>query len=490
MLAPGNATTCNNLGTVLNQLHKRAEAEVQFRRAIELDPKQAAPHKNLAQALHTQGQLDEALDEYRAAVALAPANDNVHSGLLYALNYHPSYNAATLLAEHKAWGARHADPLTAASAPHDNDRNPQRRLRVGYVSSHFCAHAVNFFVEPILAWHDHARCEVFCYSSVRRPDETTTRLQGYADQWRDIGRQDDATVASMIRRDRIDILVDLAGHIGGRRLMVFARKPAPVQITYIGYQNTTGMRAMDYRLTDAWSDPPGETDSYHTEKLVRLPHTFFCYLPSDDAPKFTPLPARDNGFVTFGSFNNFSKVTPGLLDTWAEILQAVPRSRLLLLAADTPRAREYVRGNFSRHGVSADRVEFFYRKPRVEYLEAIGRADIMLDTFPFNGHTTVCDTLWQGVTVVALAGSSYVSRFGSSALVSLGLEDCIAHSTAEYVRIATRLANDLGGLARERAELRDRMRRSPIVDAPQFTRELEAVYRQMWTEWCARPRGQ
>ena len=290
----------------------------------------------------------------------------------------------------------------------------------------------------------------------------------------------------MIRGDEIDILVDLTGHVGGNRLLVFARKPAPVQVTYLGYQNTTGMTAIDYRLTDEYCDPSSATEALYSEKLVRLPQTFFCYLPSAEAPTIAPLPAQNAGYVTFGSFNNFTKITAHVLKTWAGILARVDASRLLLLCDDPEAVREVVAYALESQGVDPRRVELFARAPLDEYLKRIGQVDIALDPFPFNGHTTTCDCLWQGVPVVTLAGQAYVSRFGSSGLATLGLTELIAHSPDEYIEIAVGLAGNLDRLAQLRASLRARLVGSPLMDYKGFTRNLEAAYRRMWDVWLDR----
>jgi predicted O-linked N-acetylglucosamine transferase (SPINDLY family) len=459
------------------------EAVAAARRAIELNPQYAVGHWDLGTSLKSLGRLDEALDAYREAIRLKPHSPEQGSNYIYTLNYHPGYDAATIFAAHREWGRVHADALTAAAPLHANDRSPDRRLRLGYVSGHFWGHAVNFFTEPILASHDHARFEVVCYSNKTGGDETTARLQTYADGWREIAHLADEQVAQMVRDDKIDILVDLAGHIGGNRLLVFARKPAPVQVTYIGYQNTTGMSAMDYRLTDDWSDPPG-TDKFYTEKLVRLPRSFFCYRPSPDAPAVNALPALAAGHLTFGSFNNFAKVTPAVLAAWSRILAAVPGSRIIILANAADSLRQYLASTFQQHGVDAQRWTLVDRCPRAEYLERIRSVDIALDPFPFGGHTTTCDALWQGVPVVSLAGGMYAARFGSSALVTLGLNELVASSVDEYVNIAVRSAGDIERLAILRASLRERMAASPLLDFAGFTRNLEAAYCEMWTTWC------
>jgi len=485
-LKPEDAEAHNNLGATLQRLHQVPEAERHYRHAIRIRPDDPKAHNNLATCLQSQGRVAEAVESYRTAVRLRPSDSYVHSNLLYILNY-GAHDAAAVFAEHRGWAERHADPLTKSCLPHENDRAPDRQLRVGYVSAHFRAHAVNYFSEPILASHDHERFEVFCYANGNPADydDTTERLRQYADQWRDIASLSDVQAAEVIRKDRIDILVDLAGHIGGGRLLVFARKPAPVQVTYIGYQNTTGMLAMDYRLTDAWSDPPGTTDAYYTEALVRLPLSFFCYRPLPDAPEVTPSPTIENGAVTFGSFNNLTKVTPQVLDCWGRLMAAVRGSRLILLADANPWVEDHVQTALARHGVDSARIEICNRRSPREFLELIRRADIALDPFPFNGHTTTCDSLWMGVPVVMMAGDSYASRFGSSALVNLGLEELIASSVDEYVAIACKLAGDRTLLARLRSELRARMAGSPLLDVIGFTRNLEVAYREMWARWCS-----
>jgi predicted O-linked N-acetylglucosamine transferase (SPINDLY family) len=477
----------SNLCVAWAEVGRHDEAIAAGERAIALRPDFAMAHSNLAVSLQNQGLLEAAIEAHRRAVGCDPDNSGLHSNLLYALNYPAASTAESLYAEHLAWGQRHAEPLTQASAPHAHERSPERRLRIGYVSPHLCDHAVNFFSEPILAAHDHERFEVFCYSDVDQSDDTTQVLQGYADQWRDVLDKSDVEVAEQIRADEIDILVDLTGHItGGKRMTLFARKPAPIQITYIGYQNTTGMSAMDYRLTDAYSDPPGTTEHLHTERLERLPTTFFCYQPSNYAPPVGPLPATSNGYITFGSINAFTKVTPQVLDTWAEILLQVPQSKLVIRADMTALLQKRLTETFAARAIGPERLELVNRLPRPRYLELISRLDVALDPFPFNGHTTTCDSLWQGVPVVTLSGNTYVSRFGGSGLATLGLHELITHSREEYIAAAVALANDRERLLTYRAMLRERMAASPLLDFKAFTRNLEVAYRRMWREWCER----
>jgi protein O-GlcNAc transferase len=461
------------------------EAIVNCQRVLELDPLAAAAHNTLASCYQLLGRSDEAITAFREAVRLLPESAALHSNLLYALNYVPGLAAADVFAEHRRWAMCHAESLTAAAA-RVLPRPDRARLRLGYVSAHFKDHAVNFFVEPVLASHDHERFEVYCYSNSTRSDPTSERLRKYADHWREIRLLTDEQASAAVREDEIDVLIDLDGHIGGNRLMVFARRPAPVQATYIGYQNTTGMSAMDYRITDDWSDPPGMTDALYTESLVRLPQCFFCYQPSTDAPPVAEQPAVKRSHVTFGSFNNFTKITPQVLATWAELLHAVPTARLTMLVTVTASSRKYLQDTFTAHGIAPERIELCRRRPRGEYLQLINQVDIALDPFPFNGHTTTCDCLWQGVPVVTWAGAAYVSRFGSSAHRSLGLLDLAADTRENYLAIAARLAADVDRLVELRRTLRDRMAASALLDHVGFTRRLEDAYRNMHATICQR----
>ena len=485
-LGPTDVDAYNGLAMLEIELGRMDEAIACCRQGLAHAPHSAALYTNLSNAVQNLGRQDEAIAFARRSVELMPSAASIHSNLLYKLNMHPAYNATAIFAEHLAWGQRHADPLTATAPPHSNDRNGDRRLRLGYVSPYFRDHAVNFFVEPILASHDHGQFEVFCYSDVRIEDAATARLRGAADQWRDTRGYSDAQLAELVRADVIDILVDLTGHISGSRLLAFARKPAPVQVTYLGYQNTTGMRAMDYRLTDARADPPGVTDKLHTEKLVRLPRAFFCYRPADDAPAVTPLPALTAGRVTFGSFNNCFKVGPTVLDAWFEILARVPDSRLVVLTYPCESLRSDFARRAAQYGIDCERIALCGKRPRRQYFELMSSVDIALDSFPFNGHTTTCDAVWMGLPAVMLEGDHYASRFGASVLANVGLGEMIAQSRTEYVETAVRWAGTARRteLARLRQELRPRMAGSPLSDFAGFTRNLESVYREMWMAWC------
>jgi predicted O-linked N-acetylglucosamine transferase (SPINDLY family) len=320
------------------------------------------------------------------------------------------------------------------------------------------------------------------------PDATTRRLSALSDQWRDIARLNDAQVDELIRSDKIDILIDLAGHTARHRLLVFARKPAPVQLTWIGYPNTTGVDAVDYRLTDAISDPPGKTEPFYSEQLIHLPGSFSCYLPPEEAPPVGPLPAQKNGYITFGSFNHFAKINPAVLELWASLLVRLPASRLLLKARSLadPETATRVRETFLRHGVEASRLDL--RSDELSVAAHLGLyhgVDIALDTFPYNGTTTTCEALWMGVPVVTLAGLSHVSRVSASLLTHLGRSDWIASSETEYIEKCLALVADRPRMAEMRATQRERMRCSPVCDAVRFTAQLEDTYRELWRRYCS-----
>jgi predicted O-linked N-acetylglucosamine transferase (SPINDLY family) len=483
-LQPHFPEAYNNLAAFYNDLSRPDDAIACCRKGIEQEPKSAAIYANLATALQNLGRVDEAVEASRTSVALRPEGVGEYSNLIYKLNFNPRFTPADIFAEHLQWAARHAEPLRAEWRPHTNDRNFHRRLRVGYVSPYFREHAVNFFSEPLIVAHDRQQVEVVCYSDSRLADSATERIKGRADHWREVRYKTDEELVQLVRQDQIDILVDLTGHIAGNRLLAFARKPAPVQVTYIGYQNTTGMSAMDYRLTDAWADPPGVTDPFYTEKLVRLPRSYFCYRPSDDAPDVSPLPASERGFITFGSFNNSAKLAPVVFDTWVELLACVPTARLMILAHQGGYLRQHLDERMRAAGLDPGRIELCEKRPRGEYLELLRQADIALDPFPFNGHTTTCDSIWMGLPVVMLAGQSYASRFGGSVLRNVGLEGLVTTSTRQYLETASALAADSERLSDLRATLRSRLIASALMDTAGFARHVEDAYRQMWIRWC------
>jgi len=478
------AEAYSNLGLVLRKKGRLDEAIAACQQAIALKSNYAEAHNNLGVASKDQGRLDEAIAAFRRAVALRPNYPEAHSNLLYALLYHPAYDSKTIAEEHRLWNQQHAEPLQKFIQPHPNDRSPDRRLRIGYVSPYFREHCQSFFTVPLFAHHNHEQYEIFCYSDVSRSDGITERLRSYADAWRITVGQSDHQIAESVRQDRIDILVDLTMHMANSRLLAFARKPAPVQVTWLAYPGTTGVSAIDFRPTDPYLDPPGEHDAFYSERSIHLPDSFWCYDPLTNEPAVNSLPAESNGFITFGCLNNFCKVNEGVLGLWSRVLKAVDRSRLILLAPEGSH-RRYVLDIFEREGITADRIELVQPRPRSRYLQLYQRIDIGLDTFPYNGHTTSLDSFWMGVPVVTLVGQTVVGRAGLCQLTNLSLPELITSTPEEYLQIVTALANDFSRLRVLRHTLRERITSSPLMDAPRFARNIETAYREMWRKWCA-----
>jgi predicted O-linked N-acetylglucosamine transferase (SPINDLY family) len=482
-LKPGFAEAHSNLGNALKDKELIGEAIAAYRQAIRLKPDYIDAHNNLGNVLKDMGQLDQAIASYRQAIRLKPDSAKAHSNLLFTLQYHPGYDGKMIHEELRRWSRQHAEPLRKFIQPHPNDRNPDRRLRIGYLSPDFRDHPVGQNLLPLLRRHDHRQMEIFCYSNVVRPDALTGQFQRYADAWRNIMGLSDLQTVDLIRHDRIDILVDLTLHTAKNRLVVFAHKPAPVQATFAGYPGSTGLDTIDYRLTDPYLDPPGLNDHLYSETSIRLPDSFWCYDPPVTELAVTSLPAQTNGYVTFGCLNNFCKVNEPVLQLWAQVLKTIPRSRFMMLCPEGSH-RQPLLDLLQREEISPDRIELVAGRPRLQYLEFYHRIDVGLDTFPYNGHTTSLDSFWMGVPVVTLLGQTVVGRAGLSQLTNLGLPELIAKTPQQYVQIAADLAGDLPRLAELRRTLRARMQASPLMDAPRFARNVEAAYRQMWRNWC------
>jgi protein O-GlcNAc transferase len=483
-LQPDLADTHHNLGLVHKQRGQLDAAVACYRQAIALQPNFATAHNNLGNVLKDMGRLDEALASFQCAVKCQPDLVDAHSNLVYSLLFAADLPPASLRAELEAWERQHAAPLAVDMRPHLNERSPGRRLRVGYVSPNFNDHCQALFMLPLLEAHNRTAFEIYAYASVPAPDQMTDRLRRKVDVWRDALRLSDAQLAERIRADGIDVLVDVTMHMAHHRLLTFARKPAPVQITWLAYPGTTGLKTFDARLTDPHLDPPGLFEAHYSEDSVRLPDTFWCYHPLTEQPCVNPLPAITRGHITFGCLNNFCKVNAKVLRLWAQVLAAVPKSRLLVLCPEGSH-RQATHAVFEAEGVTPDRVEFLAPRPRARYLEVYHLIDVCLDTSPYNGHTTSLDSYWMGVPVVTLVGASIVGRAGWSQLSNLGLTELAAHSPEGFVRIASELAGDRPRLASLRAMLRKRMQDSPLMDAPRFARAIEEVFRDRWQRWCA-----
>ncbi len=471
----------NNLGLACSAQGEPDEAMASFEHALRIDPNHFGALTNLANACKDQGCAAEAITYYRQALASRPDDAPAHSNLLLAMHYVPGADAREILVEARRYARQHAEPLAGAIQQRPTRSSAGRRLRIGYVSADFREHPVVSFLEPIIAAHDRHRFEIFCYADVSRPDAVTRRLQGYADCWRSLVGLSDAQAAERIRQDEIEILVDLAGHTGGNRLRAFARKPAPIQMSYLGYLGTTGLSAMDYYITDAHADPPGLSEAHYQESLIRLPECGFCYAPGP-APEVRPEPpARRSGQITFGCLNNPAKVSDEVLAVWSHALAAVPGSRLLLRTGAGRSAEERIRDLLTASGIAPERLGFAgLTATQFAYLELYHAVDIALDPFPYNGVTTTCDALWMGVPVISHAGRMNVSREGVRFLRTVGLDELVAETLEDYVRIATELAGDLERLADLRSGLRERMSRSPLLDAQRLARALEAAYVGIW----------
>ena len=479
---PAFVAACNNAGNLMRTLHRTADAETLFRAALSIDPDHSASHNNLGNVLKDSGALDEGIVHYRRAVQSDPGNVVAHSNLAYALTFQ-SESGDAAFEECRRWSTRHEAPLRATRKPHANDRNAHRRLRIGYVSPDFRDHCQSLFTVPLLSHHDHDQFEIYCYASVERHDDLTQRIACYTDVWRDVHGLDDGRLAQQIRADGIDILVDLAMHMADGRPLLFARKPAPVQVAWLAYPGTTGLDAIDYRLTDPRLDPPSN-DTLYSERSLRLPDSFWCYDPLTDQPAVNALPALTAAHLTFGCLNNPCKLTDRTFGMWAAVLREVPHAQLLLMAP-AGNARERLATRMQRQGLDVQRVRFVPFRPRAEYLRTYHEIDIGLDTFPYNGHTTSLDSLWMGVPVITRVGETADGRAGMSQLFNLGLNELAAHSDDAFVRLAVELAANLPRLAGLRQTLRPRMARSPLMDGARFAGHVETVYRQIWQSWCA-----
>jgi predicted O-linked N-acetylglucosamine transferase (SPINDLY family) len=486
---PDRAEAYNNVGAVHVLLGQLPEAVPYLEQAVRRQPSRAEMLTNLGLALLLQGRVEVAMVHHRRARRLPHIPPAPYEDLLLAANFDPDLEPGALLEEHVRWAKAHAPRLVAA--PHANGPDPDRPLRVGYVSPDLRWHAVARFFEPVLASHDPRQVEAYCYAEIATPDFVTQRMQRLAQGWRFTCGMSDAQLADVIRADRIDILVDLAGHTANSRLTVFAQRPAPVQVAYLGYPNTTGLPAIDYRLTDTVADPPGSPHQY-TEELVHLAEGFCCYALPADAPDVAPLPAVRTGHVTFASPHSLVKLNARVLDMWARVLAAVQGSRLLVFRSGLAGpVRDHLAAEFARRGVSADRLDLrdvpmMALKER-GYLALYSDADVMLDAFPAAAHTTACEALGMGVPVLTLYGDRSWGRLSASVLNRLGLSDWVARTPEEYVEIAARQAADLPALAALRADLRGRLM-AGLGDGPRFTRALEDAYRALWRRWCEQQR--
>jgi len=478
-LRPAYPEAHNSLGVALEALGRSDDAQAEYRRAIDLRTDFPDAWSNLGTNLTEQGRVPEATVALRRALTLRP-DPRTASNLLLALGYSSDSAAEQLCDAHTDWAARFADALAPAAPPPVATPDPDRRLKVGYVSGDFRTHTAAGLIELLLAGHDRNPFHVTCYPNVTRPDDATDRMRRLADAWRPVTGVPDAQVAEMVRADEIDVLVDLSGHTAGNRLLVFARKPAPVQVTLFGYPNTTGLKTIDYRISDPFADPPGESGEQYVEAVLRLPAVAWVYRPPADAPPPAALPAHSGRTFTFGCLNNPAKYSEACVAAWARVLKAVPKSRLVLLAGRSAAAARVLGERFTALGVAAGRLELVYRLPPGEYFEAYHAIDLALDPFPYNGGVTTCDALWMGVPVLTVAGSDYRARQGASILNNLGLPEFVADSDDKLVELAAIWSDQREGLADLRGSLREMMQESPLTNAAAYVKHLEAAYRGAW----------
>ena len=486
VLKPDMAEAHNNLGLALQEQGKLDEALASCRRAVELKPDFVDAHSNLGNVLKDQGKVDQAIACYRRALELQPHFADVHSNLLVTLQYQAGVTSSELAAAHAEYDRLHARPLRTAWPPHANVRDPERMLRVGFVSPDFGRHPVGYFLIRCLENFDRGQCETVCYSDRVILDDLTARLRAAAALWRDVGGSSDEQLAAAILADRIDILFDLAGHTARNRLPVFARKPAPLQVTWAGYMGTTGLTAIDYILADRHEIPPG-AEAHYCEQVLRMPDGYVCYDPPGYAPPVSPLPALAAGCVTFGCFNNPTKIGARVIEVWAEILRRLPQSRLVLKykGLNDLSVAAGVAAEFAGHGIDPQRVACLGRSPHAELLAEYHRVDLALDPFPYNGGLTTCEALWMGVPVITCPGETFAGRHSLSHLANVGLTETVARDLDEYVALAVSWAGDLPRLAALRGGLRQRMAASPLCDGRRFAANLTTVLRDIWRQWIA-----
>ena len=484
-LYPDKPVASSNLGDLLLSANRLAEAVECLEAAARHAPHLGELHINLGRAYAAQGRFDEALRCYKWALAVQPQSAVGHAIILFVFHYCPEFDPKALLAEHRAWAGRHAAPWFPAGKRHTNPPDPERKLRVGYVSPDLREHPVGYFMRPLVAAHDPEQIEVVCYAW-GKTDSWTGRIRAHASLWRTADGLGDAELAGLIEQDHIDILVDLSGYSAGNRLLVFARKPAPVQVSWLGYFNTTGMQAMDYLVVDEHLAPLDEEAPF-VEEPLRIPGCYLAYEIPHDAPPVAPAPCLHRGFVTYGCFNNPSKIGLHVVSVWCEILRRNPIARLVMknYAFADEGSRKLYQDHFEKGGIGAERLDLLGPSTPQEVLPFYSQVDIALDPFPYNGGTTTCEALAMGVPVVTMRGDRFVSRVGSTILYNAGLGALVTHSPAEYVQKAVELGQNPALVAGMRADMRTKLAASTLCDTAGFTRRLESAYRDIWRRWCA-----
>ncbi|MBW8017303.1 MAG: hypothetical protein FVQ82_14060 [Planctomycetes bacterium] len=453
-------------------------------KALSFDPDNPKLLSAQGNGLILTSRIDEGVAMLRRAVEIAPQDAGIGTWLLYGLHYKPDITPQILFEEHKKWVKRHV-PTTTVGASYGNLIDPDKKLRIGYISPNFRRHSVMYFFEPLLECHNRATVEIYGYSNSETTDSLTERMRPQFDNFSDINEMTDEKIAKMIIRDKIDILVDLAGHTSNNSLLVMARRPAPIQVTYLGYPDTTGLEQIDYRITDELADPP-KLHKYYTEEQVCLPDGFLCYRPPEFAPALIESPWIKNGYITFGSFNINAKVNLDVIAIWARVLKGTENSHLLLKleGGDCEQLQDHYRNLFQQLGIERDRIEICGRKSAVKHLAMYGQVDISLDSYPYHGTTTTCEALWMGVPIISLLGDHHSCRVALSLLKRLDLDYFVASSQEEYVAKACALAAKPDALARIRSTMRARMAASDLCNGKLIAANIETAYRKMWRKYC------
>ena len=483
-LKPDHVEAYNNLGVLFQEQHKFNDAEASYKTAISLKPDYHLAYSNLGNTLQELGKLEEAIASYNKAIEFKADFFNAYHNKNMCLNYSSSYSPLYIYEEHLEFEKQFGGLKDELPFSRSEKKKFGERLRIGYVSGDFREHSVAYFFEPLLQNHNDKTIETFCYYNNTVVDATTKRLMTTSDHWRSIFGISDLEVSKLIRSDKIDILVDLSGHTGKNRLLVFAQKPAPIQVTWLGYPNTTGLSAIDYRFTDIVADPIGEADKLHSETLLRLPNGFQCFQGNEKIPVGIGLPQKSQGYVTFGSFNNSSKLTPQVIKTWSKILNLVPKSQLVLKCMKLKNNKNYYLELFKNEGITDDRIKFYRHLPSTDdHLKLYNTIDIGLDPFPYNGATTTCEALWMGVPVITLLGDIHVGRVGASILTNVGLTDFITQDIDGYVKLAVKMAANTNYLKTIKETLREQMQRAPICNTQSFANDIETVYHDMWLNY-------
>jgi protein O-GlcNAc transferase len=484
---PKSAQAHALLATCYMQAKDLDRVEHAYKAALDLDPNHPEARTNYAAVLNTLGRPQEAVAFLRETARLHPRHPGVLTNYCVALNYAEGIDPEETRQAHGHYGQVLMSLPGQVQTAWPNPRNADKRLRVGIVSPDLWEHSVGYFVRGLLENKDKKQVEYLVYATAARNDAVAQRIAAAADASRDMSRANDQQLLQQIRQDQLDILLELSGQTQGNRLMALRQRAAPVQVTYIGYPNTTGVPTIDYRIVDSLTDPPG-AERLATEKLIRLDPCFLCYTPPQNAPEPAPPPSAEQDFITFGSFNALKKITPGVVALWSRVLHEVPRSRLVIKAGglESPRAREHLASLFKQQGIPEIRLDLLGKNDsKREHFEAYSALDIALDTFPYNGTTTTCEALWMGVPVITRVGGVHAARVGLSLLSAIGLRDLAADADDEFVDAAKRLAADAPRLRSLRESLRLRMSASPLCDAPRFARRFEAALRQVWRDWCA-----